>query len=276
MKDEGAPALAALDRREISAFLFHPRLEHGVVALGGHEELRVPVDDGVVVGGRWYAGGRDDPVLLFFHGNGEIVADYADLAMLYRQIGLHFVPFDYRGYGRSTGRPTVSTMIADARRIHDYVKEKMQADGYGGPLLVMGRSLGSASALELAAASPDSVLALIIESGFAHTVPLLALLGVDVKGLGLDEDALRQTNKIAAFSGPTLIIHGEQDQIIPFGDAEDLYAASPAEDKRLLRVEGGSHNNLLAVALRPYMEAVAKVAAKASAAWQARQPRREV
>lgn len=266
MNDAVNVDLTPLDRPEITAFLFHPRPEMGAVILGSYEDLRVPVADDVVVGGRFYHAGKENPVLLFFHGNGEIVADYEDLAPFYQQMGLNFAPFDYRGYGRSTGRPSVSTMIADAHKIFAFLREKMRAEGYTGPMLLMGRSLGSASVLELAAAYPDDVDGLIIESGFAHTAPLLELLGVDVKGLGIEEEALRQTAKIAAYTGPTLIIHGVYDHIIPFSDAEDLLAASGAEDKQLLRIDGANHNNVLAVGLRPYMAAIAKLAEKATQA----------
>ena len=64
------------------------------------------------IGGRFYAAGATAPTLLFFHGNGEIVADYEDLGPLYARQGLNFFPVDYRGYGRSTGTPTVTAMIA--------------------------------------------------------------------------------------------------------------------------------------------------------------------
>lgn len=258
--------LTQLDRPEILSFLFHPRPESGIVTLGAYDELRVPVEPEVMVGGRWYAAGKDRPVLMFFHGNGEIVADYGDLAPLYKQLGVHFVPFDYRGYGRSTGRPSVSTMIADAHRIFAFVEDRKQREGITGPTVLMGRSLGSASALEVASAYPDRVGGLIVESGFAHTEPLLQLLGIRTGDLGLTGDGLGQTAKIATFTGPTLIIHGVYDQIIPFADAEDLLAASTADDKRLLRIEGGNHNNLLAVALHPYMQAVSELAAKAGTA----------
>jgi pimeloyl-ACP methyl ester carboxylesterase len=272
MDDQANVDLTPLDRPEITAFLFHPRPETGAILLGTYEDLRAPVDQDVVVGGRFYDAGKDRPVLLFFHGNGEIVAEYDDLAPFYKQLGLNFVPFDYRGYGRSTGRPSVSTMIADAHQIYGFVKAKLKKDGYTGPMILMGRSLGSASVLELAAAYPDEIDGLIIESGFAHTVPLLQLLGVDVKGLGLDEERLRQTEKIAAYAGPTLIIHGVYDHIIPFSDAEDLLSASGAEDKHLLRIDGANHNNVLAVGLRPYLAAIAKLAEKAG---QTREDSRE-
>ncbi len=256
MPESSASDLAPLDRPEILSFLFHPRSESESGGQEGYEEFLVPVNDEIKLGGRWYDAGTASPVLLFFHGNGEIVADYHDLAPVYAGMGINFVPVDYRGYGRSTGSPTVVGMMSDAHAIFDYVRRRMESKGYSSPLVVMGRSLGSASAMELASSHPDRVAGLIVESGFAHTRPLLQLLGVDVDALGFDANALAQTRKISAYGGPTLVIHASEDHIIPFSDATDLLKASGSERKRLLRIEGANHNNLLAVDARSYLGAV--------------------
>lgn len=256
MTENPASDLALLDRPEILAFLFHPRPETGAAGGAGYEELTIPVEGDVKLGGRWYEAGKDKPVLLFFHGNGEIVADYHDLAPVYVEMGINFVPVDYRGYGRSTGTPTLVGMLSDAHVVFEHITERMQRAGHSGPLVVMGRSLGSASVLELVSSYPDRVAALIIESGFAYSGPLLRLLGVDVDALGVSADALGQTRKIAEFQGPTLIIHGSQDHIIPFSDGSDLLQASTSPTKKLLRIDGANHNNLLAVDAPSYLGAV--------------------
>jgi len=255
MSDSDASELARLDRPEILAFLFHPRPESGGGG-SGFEALTIPVDGNIELGGRWYDAGVDSPVLLFFHGNGEIVEDYHDLARVYVEMGITFVPVDYRGYGRSTGSPTVAGMLDDAHVVLNFVTAKMQSQGHSGPLVVMGRSLGSASVLELVSSHPDRVAGLVIESGFAHSRPLLRLLGVDTEALGLRDDVLGQTKKIAAYSGPTLIIHGSEDHIIPFSDGSDLLEASSSPRKTLLRVDGAHHNNLLAVDAPSYFGAM--------------------
>ncbi len=137
-----------------------------------------------MVGARFHGAGQHDPVLLFFHGNGEIVADYDEMAPVYTRMGINFLPVDYRGYGRSTGSPTITAMMADSHRILGFTEEFLHERGYRGPVIVMGRSLGSASALELASRYEDRIAGLIIESGFARTGPLLQLLGVNLKAIG--------------------------------------------------------------------------------------------
>jgi hypothetical protein len=129
----------------------------------------------------------------------------------------------------------------------------------------MGRSLGSAAALELAAAHSASIAGLIIESGFALAEPLLGLLGVDVRRIGFQEEhGFRNVDKIKQYAGPTLIIHAQYDHIIPFSDGQALYQASGAQQKRLLRIDGANHNDIFMKGLEPYLRAVSDLIQGAS------------
>ena len=247
-----------LDRPEILMALFHPRKEwrpKGAPAPG--EELLIPVDENIMVGARFHPAAQTDPILLFFHGNGEIVADYDEMAPIYTRMGINFLPVDYRGYGRSTGTPTITTMMRDCHRIFAFIKSFLDERGCRGPIIVMGRSLGSASALELASRYGDRIDALIIESGFARTGPLLQLLGVNLNTIGFTEDTgVENARKIRACHKPTLIIHAEKDHIIPFTDAEELYEACGAPDKRLLMIPGANHNDIFFRGMGEYLKAV--------------------
>jgi pimeloyl-ACP methyl ester carboxylesterase len=253
-----------LDRPDILMYLFHPRPEWGgSPALEDAEDHLIPMEEDVVIGARFHKAGRSDPIILFFHGNGEIVSDYDDLGHLYRQMNINFLPVDYRGYGRSTGRPTITFMMRDAHVIFDYVRGRLKEKGYGGPLIIMGRSLGSASALELAFHYKDEVEGLIIESGFATVEPLLELLGVrlDAAGGGGTE-GLSNVERIRRYDKPTLIIHAEYDHIIPYSDGQALHEASTAADKTLLTVAGADHNSIFQVGMSEYMAAVGALVEK--------------
>ena len=248
---------AALDVPEVLLRIFHPRPEFLAVTPPGAADLAIPVEAGVTVGARFHPAGETDPVILFFHGNGEIVADYDELAPFYTRMGINFLPVDYRGYGRSGGHPTVSAMMQDSHAVFRFVRDWLHDQGLTGPLAVMGRSLGSAPALELAATYPDAIAGLILESGFAYAGPLLRLLGVDMEALSFKEDkGFRNVDKIRQFVSPTLIIHAELDHIIPLSDGLALYEASPAPDKALLKISGANHNDLLSVGFADYMAAI--------------------
>jgi pimeloyl-ACP methyl ester carboxylesterase len=266
MNDLNAVDYAPLDVPEVLLRLFHPRPElSSAGAPPESRDLLIPVADDVVVGARFHPAAAASPTLLFFHGNGEIVADYDELAPFYQRQGVNFFPVDYRGYGRSSGDPTVSAMMVDCHEIFRFTRQWLPEMGFSGPLVVMGRSLGSASALELAAAYPDQVAALIVESGFAYAGPLLQLLGVNLAAIGFRETTgFRNVDKIRAYPGPTLIIHAEHDHIIPLSDGQALYEAAAATDKTLLKIPHANHNDILIQGFAAYMAAIQRLTAKIS------------
>lgn len=258
MKDLSRIDYSILDRPEVLKLLFYPRREerNGSPPASSIDVL-IPVEEGVELGARFHSADKAAPNILFFHGNGEIVADYDELGALYNRMAINFFPVDYRGYGRSTGEPTVTAMIRDCHVVFEFFTRWLNEKSYSGPMIVMGRSLGSASALELANCYKDRVAGLIIESGFAYAAPLLRLLGVDVSKLGFTEEmGFRNVDKIAFFDKPTLIIHAEKDRIIPFSDAEALYRASRASLKTLVEIVGAGHNDLFAHGFKQYMTAI--------------------
>jgi pimeloyl-ACP methyl ester carboxylesterase len=251
------PNFAILDRPEILTRLFHPRPEWPGAGNGPGIDVDIPVAVDHTIGARFHLGTTADANLLFFHGNGEIVADYDDLAPLYKARGLNLLAVDYRGYGRSSGTPSVTAMMADCHRILEYCQDWLKNNGYTGPLILMGRSLGSASVLELAKVNPDGIQGLIIESGFAYAAPLLRLLGIDPEEIGFEETAgFANLDKIKTYRGPTLILHAEYDHIIPYSDSEALFAASPSPAKRHVKIPGANHNDIFLRGMNIYLDAV--------------------
>lgn len=253
-----------LDRPEVLMSLFHPRPEWGRSrSEGAGRDVRIEVDTDAAVGGRFHMTEASAPNILFFHGNGEIVADYDEMGPLYNRAGINFLPVDYRGYGRSTGEPTITNMMRDCHIIFDFAKGWLAEHGYTGPFIAMGRSLGSASVLEIASHYKNELDGLIVESGFAYAEPLLQLLGVNTYALGFQEEkGFRNVDKIKGFDKPTLIIHAARDHIIPFSDGRALYDACASPDKTLLEIPGANHNDIFMRGLSDYMGAVKVLAEK--------------
>ena len=260
---------STLDRLEAAKFLFNPRPEFDRISVPGSaiRDVLIPVETDVVLGARFHISGKSNTSILFFHGNGEIVADYDDLGRLYTSTGINFLPVDYRGYGHSTGTPTITAMIRDAHAVFDYTLRWLAENGHTGHFVVMGRSLGSASVLELLANYKNMIDGAIIESGFAYSGTLLRLLNITMKSIGLkEEDGFRNSDKILSFDKPTLIIHAEQDHIIPFADGQALYDASPAQDKKLLEIPGANHNDIFLRGMQEYMQAIRWLVKKVNSA----------
>ena len=255
-----------LDRPEVLMFLFHPRPEptgpfsktaESENRISRQKDILIPVQKDIAIGARFHMAEKSGGNLLFFHGNGEIVADYDELGAVYNQSGINLLAVDYRGYGRSGGNPTVTAMMQDCHTIFHFALKWLQQNNFTGPLLLMGRSLGSASVLELAAAYKNLIDGLIVESGFAYAAPLLSLLGIDIAALGFkEEEGFRNVDKIRNFDKPTLIIHAEFDHIIPYSDGQTLHEACPSGTKKLLKIPGANHNDIFMRGFKEYLAAV--------------------
>jgi fermentation-respiration switch protein FrsA (DUF1100 family) len=246
---------AALDHPMISRFLFHPRKASRMQATTGVKEVLVDLKDGAAIGCRLHLGKKENPNILFFHGNGEIAHDYDPIGTVYLSHGINFIIADYRGYGISTGEPSVSAMLSDAYTVFDQISEILAEPGHTGPIWVMGRSLGSAPAIEVAANRTGQLSGLIVESGFAGVEDLLARLGILSGVPGIDRRMyFSNADNIKTFHSPVLIIHAEHDDIIPLDHGKELYESAPAQRKDLWIVNGADHNNIFDIAGSTYFK----------------------
>lgn len=246
-----------LDRPEILSRLFCPRQEPKTPLPEGSLDIDFTMEPGVTLGCRFYIHDPASPSLLYFHGNGEIVCDHDDIAGEYMNIGCNLLVMSYRGYGWSTGTPTVSSLFKDAEKLLFEVSALLTRLGFSGPLFIMGRSLGSASAIDLAATHENSLKGLIVESGFADTLPLLNTMGVPLEDVEISEDeCFGNSSKIARVTLPTLILHGARDQLIPPSEAEKLQAESGARNKQFFLIPGADHNTVISTAGRHYFQTI--------------------
>ncbi|GAB6051716.1 alpha/beta hydrolase [Magnetospira thiophila] len=250
-----------LDQPEILSVLFHPRRDTPADGSGLH--VAIPVEAQCHVGGKIYPAGPYAPVLLYFHGNGEIASDYDDIAPLYERLGLSLFVVDFRGYGRSDGTPTATTLVSDAVAVFEQAEGLLKQAGLKGEnLFVMGRSMGSVSAIHLAAHAGERIRGLIIESGFSDTFGLIERIGgVTMESANEASEGFNNGGKIETVKVPTLILHGQEDWIIPIDDGRELYRRSGAEAKRIVEIPGAGHNDIISVGLRAYFQAIGELVA---------------
>ena len=253
--------VSSLDEPEVLKYLFHPRKDPVQAAPQDAVDFFIPVEEGVQLGARFHPADPEGPHILFFHGNGEIASDYDTIGPVYNQYGISFLVVDYRGYGQSTGLPTASNLLSDSLTAFREVRGWLEGQGRTGLIIIMGRSLGSAPVLEIACSYQDQIAGLILDSAFARTIPLLKRLGVATNTLGISEmDGFRNFGKIRDIGKPTLIIHGQKDEIIPLEDADILLANSGTMRKELMLAAGCGHNDILLHCGEAYFQTINRFA----------------
>lgn len=242
-----------LDHPAIGQILFHPRQGWTALPPGASDHL-VEVEEGLSLSCRFYPGSKAAPNILYFHGNGELACDYDWIAPLYHREDINLFVADYRGYGRSGGSPSFSSMVADSHPIYRYFSHLLAVEGYASPSFVMGRSLGAHPALELAQACPEKLSGLIVESGFADPSHMLRLLG----GSGHQREAMSKSivERLKSIVIPTLILHGEEDELVPLAQARFLLDNLGSGEKCLVVIPGAGHNDIMLVGVEEYFRAL--------------------
>ena len=245
-----------LDIPEILRFMFSPRADW-TSPPPGVTDHSFAVQDGVHLSGRIYPHGKDSPSILFFHGNGEVASDYDGIAPLYNRIEVNLFVVDYRGYGKSDGTPTVTDMASDSHFTLDAFCRILEQDGYLGPVYVMGRSLGAYSAIELAAEYPSRIKGVITESGSTSITRAVSRFSL-FRGLDMAELDKKHREKVRSIITPLLIIHGDRDTLVPIELARELYETVGSTEKRFVTIQGAGHNDILAVGMEQYFQAIRK------------------
>lgn len=248
--------IALFDRPEVSQFIFYPRQDpppQDDIALH-----LIEVGGGISVVCRFYPAPEGEGVatILYFHGNGETAGDYDHVSSLYTALGINLFVADYRGYGLSTGEPTISHILDDAHPIFERLREILEDGGYPEAVFVMGRSLGSAPAIEVAFQSHNALRGLIVESGFSDALRLLNYIGLPLKLPAQYEEDFPNGYKMCSIRIPTLLIHAAEDHLIPLREAEDLLRLSAAEEKRLVVIPRADHNTLMMVGRERYFQEI--------------------
>lgn len=235
-----------IDNPQILQIIFHPRKANRTSPPDQAQDLDIVLEDGSKTGCRIYTSDKNAPSIIYFHGNGEILEDHDNIAPMYLRQGLNLAVIEYRGYGWSEGTPLLSSFLSDSNTSFTAVREWFRTNQYSDDIFVMGRSLGSACAIDVALQNKEDIQGLIIESGFAETLPLAKTLGVDLEALGIkEEQAFNNNRKIEQFDKPTFILHGQNDLLIPLWQAQRLHSSCGAKAKEMQIIPGADHNTLI-------------------------------
>ncbi len=246
-----------LDQPAVLSSIFYPRSSERTPLPPGAADVEIETEPGITIGCRFYIRDPKAPNILFFHGNGEIATDYDEIGPLYNEAGMNLLMTDYRGYGWSSGRPTVTNMFTDAEVLFQEIKNWLSYSNHTGPLFFMGRSLGSAPAIDLATRHADAIKGLILESAIADTLPLARTLGIDPERMRItEEDGFNNLKKIESIKTATFILHGARDELIPADQAEKLQSYSGAKSKEFVVIPGAEHNTMITIGGKLYFQTI--------------------
>ena len=199
-----------------------------------YRDLTLSTEDGQRLHAWWVpASAPAIASVLLCHGNGGNIGDRAHAADLLSAHGFGVLLFDYRGYGRSSGRPSESGTAVDARAAREAIEEE--------PVIYLGESLGGAVALALAGERPPD--GLILQSAFT-SVRDIASVHYPFIPRPLVPDAYPNLRRVGDLRAPLLVLHGGDDRIVPAIYGQALYDAAP-EPKRIEIFPGAGHNDVI-------------------------------
>lgn len=203
------------------------------------EDVDFTSKDGTSLHG-WFA---DHPqpagIVLLCHGNGGNIVNLGEtLQILNRRHRLAVLAFDYRGYGKSQGKPTEDGILADARAARAWLAKRKDVSEQ--EIILMGRSLGGAVAIDLAA--KDGAKGLVLASTFTSMPDVAQRLFPWIPTQWLMTQRFDSIEKIGAYHGPLLQTHGDADTLIPIEQGRRLYSAANGA-KRFINIPGAGHND---------------------------------
>lgn len=210
-----------LFQRELQYFPTRRDPAPETLGLDGVDRVELPTPDGETLV-LWTAPATADrPIVLFLHGNGGEVADRADRLAFYQARGFGLAFLSWRGYGGSSGSPSEAGLVTDAKAAYDYLRSAgVPADR----IAVVGESLGTGPAVQLAAANP--VGALVLEAPYSAAVDIARAAYPWLPVGLLMKDQFRSRDHIGAVRAPILILHGDDDRVIPPGFGRRLFEAA--------------------------------------------------
>ena len=246
-------AVALMGCRPEDSFIFHPSAE----IVQTPRQAGLPFQDhfftsadGVRLHG-WFIPHRDArATLVWFHGNaGNISHRVENIKLLHDRVKINIFIFDYRGYGRSAGSISEEGAYRDGAAALDFVRQQLAVEAKS--LIIFGRSLGAAVAVEMAL--QFACRGLILETPFT-SIRDMAKTVFPVLPIGLFlQTRFDVLEKIAQVKVPLLVLHGDRDDLVPYEHGQRVFAAARAP-KEFYTIIGAKHNDTYLVGGEAYFE----------------------
>lgn len=215
------------------------------------EDVSLRAEDGVDLHGWWVPREGSDLTILFLHGNaGNISHRLGRIDFLHR-LEANVLIIDYRGYGKSEGKPSEEGLYLDAQAAYRHLVEQRKIPPER--IVCFGKSLGGAVAVDLATRVESA--GLIMESAFTSIKDMARRVVPILPAHLLVRSRFDSLEKIPTLSVPILIIHGARDEVIPFDHGQRLFEAAKGK-KDFLSIPDAGHNDVLLLGGQTYRDRI--------------------
>jgi abhydrolase domain-containing protein 17 len=231
-------------------FLFRPKVSS---YRDGKRIFKLQASDGVRLSALHLPNRKAEFTVLYFHGNGEDLGDSLARMERLRALGFGVFAFDYRGYGTSEGSPSEAALYADAELAWRWLTVTAVIPPQR--IILYGRSLGGAPAVELAARHPAA--GLVLECAFASAFRVVTQVSL------IPRDRFRNLETIRRTRCPVLVMHGRRDRTVPFSHGRRLFDAAPGH-KRAMWIDEAGHVDIEERSEGGYRTALQEFAAELS------------
>jgi fermentation-respiration switch protein FrsA (DUF1100 family) len=209
------------------------------------EILKIKTSDGAEISALYFSEPNSKFTILYSHGNSEDIGDIREVLEAFQHKGFSVLAYDYRGYGTSGGRASEKNVYEDIEAAYEYLVGEL--GNSPDRIIAIGRSVGGAVAMHLACRK--EVAGLILESSFITAFRVVTRVPL------VPFDKFRNIDKIKKVRCPILIIHGKNDEVVPFWHGEKLF--KNANDPKLKYwVDDAGHNDLFWVAGNHYWDTI--------------------
>ena len=237
------------------SFIFFPVAEISATPRNyglSFEDIYFKTEDGVTLNGWFVAYPGASTTLLWFHGNGGNIGHRSEhLKLLHDKLKIDIFIFDYRGYGKSAGKPSEEGTYKDGVAAMEYLRSRKGVESK--KIVLFGQSLGAAVATEIAVRQPE--LALILEAPFTSIRDMARIAAPWLPIGSLLRTKYDNLEKIKKVQAPIMVLHGDFDDVIPFDQGKRIFAAAP-EPKEFYIIQGSRHNDTYIVGGEAYFKAL--------------------
>ncbi|MCP4428562.1 MAG: alpha/beta hydrolase [Chloroflexi bacterium] len=205
-----------------------------------YEEVALQTADGLTLSGWYLPAAEPRCVLLYCHGNAGDIRDWVHAAPPFVEAGCSVLMFDYRGYGRSEGRPSEAGLYLDGAAAWNWLRARAEQERL--PTAILGKSLGSAVAIQAAVQNPPDKL--ILDSAFSSMREVVTAVAPWILRTAVPQ-LYESLDQVPQLTCPTLVIHGGRDALVPLAHGQRLYNALTCP-KTMRVIEQAGHNDISA------------------------------